>query len=315
MLYPQPMPNRVFAALTAATFGWGLAAVGVRYAFEEGASTFTVIGVRLGAAALAVSAFAALARRSITAQEWRRGSLIGIPRIALGPILFIASLQHISAGVESILITLIPVATALMAWIFLNERLRRIQLVGFAVALTGAVVIISSGDSGLGAGEGNPLVGGLLAMGGVLAAAISGVLQRRFAPDHDTVPLAVPMFITGGAVAFAFALLFGDFEPGALNGQLWALLIALGLGSTLLPFVMTLYASKFTTAARVSLVAYVAPIISIFGGIVLLDEVLTGRIVLGGLMSLSGVFLAGSGARKESAAQSVPATATGVAGD
>lgn len=309
------MSNRVFASLTAATLGWGLAAVGVRYAFEEGASTFTVIGVRLGAAALAVSAFAAVARRTSTAQEWRRGSLIGIPRIALGPILFIASLQHISAGVESILITLIPVATALMAWIFLGERLRQVQLLGFAIALAGAVVIISSGDSGLGAGEGNPLVGGLLAMGGVIAAAISGVLQRRFAPDHDTVPLAVPMFITGGAVAFAFALLFGDFEPGALDARLWALLIALGLGSTLLPFVMTLYASKYTTAARVSLVAYVAPIISIMGGIVLLDEVLTGRIIFGGLMSLAGVFLAGSGARKEAAAVPVAASAAGVAGD
>jgi len=309
------MPNRVLAALTAATFGWGLAAVGVRYAFEEGASTFTVIGVRLGAAAVAVSAFAALTRRTSTAQEWRRGSLIGIPRIALGPIFFISSLQHISAGVESILITLIPVATALMAWVFLKERLRRIQLVGFAIALAGAIVIISSGDSGLGAGEGDPFIGGLLAMGGVISAAISGVLQRRFAPDHDTVPLAVPMFITGGAVAFTFALLFGDFDPGALNGQLWALLIALGLGSTLLPFVMTLYASKYTTAARVSLVAYAAPVISIMGGIVLLDEVLTGRIIVGGLMSLTGVFLAGSGARREARSVTAGSTASGVAGN
>lgn len=309
------MPNRVFAALAAATFGWGLAAVGVRYAFESGASTFTVIGVRLGAAALAVSAFAAITRRTSTAQEWRRGSIIGIPRIALGPILFISSLQYISAGVESILITLIPVGTALMAWIFLSERLSRAQLIGFGVALAGAVVIISSGDSGLGAGEGNPLLGGLLALGGVVTAAISGVLQRKFAPHHDTVPLAVPMFITGGAVAFAFALLMGDFEPGDLDGSLWLLLIALGLGSTLLPFVMTLYASKFTTAARVSLVAYVAPIISVFGGVVLLDEVLTGRIIIGGLMSISGVVLAGSGSRKEAVSVRPGATAAGVAGD
>lgn len=309
------MPNRVFAALAAASFGWGLAAVGVRYAFESGASTFTVIGVRLGAAALAVSAFAALARRTSTAQEWRRGSVIGIPRIALGPILFIGSLQYISAGVEAILITLIPVATALMAWVFLGERQGRIQLIGFAIALAGALVIISSGDSGLGAGEGDPLLGGLLALCGVVTAAISGVLQRQWAPHHETLSLAVPMFITGGTFAFAVALLAGDFKPGDLDGQLWVLLIALGLGSTLLPFVMTLFASKFTTAARVSLVAYVAPLISVAGGIVLLDEVLTGRIITGGLLSLTGVLLAGSGARKEAGSVNAGATAAGVAGD
>ena len=61
--------------------------------------------------------------------------------------------------------------------------------------------------------------------------------------------------------------------------------------------------------------AYVAPIISIAGGIVLLDEVLTGRIIVGGLMSLSGVFLAGSGARKEAAPAPITASAAGVAGD
>jgi len=286
------MPSRVVAALTAAVLGWGLAAVGVRYAFEEGVSTFTVVGVRLGVAALAVSGFAVLARRTITAEEWRRGSIIGIPRIALAPVLFIASLQQISAGVEAILITLIPVVTALLAWLILGEPQRLSQVAGFALGLAGATVIIFSGESGLGAGEGDPLLGGALALGGVLAASVSGVLQRRFAPHHATTSLAVPMFITGGAVALSAALIFRDFDPGALDGSLWALLIALGLASTLLPFAMTLYASKFTTAARVSLVAYVAPIISVIAGIVLLDEVLTLSIVIGGLLALAGVVLA-----------------------
>ena len=283
--------------------GWGLAAVGVRYAFESGVTTFTVIGVRLGVAALAVSAFAVIAKRTITFQEWRRGTAIGIPRIALAPVLLVASLQHISAGVEAILITLIPVTTALMAWIFLGEPQRPSQIAGFLIALGGAIFIIASGDSGLGSGEGDPVLGGTLALLGVVAAALSGVLQRRYAPYHDTTSLAVPMFISGGLLALVTALAFRDFEPGGLDAPLWLLLVALGLGSTLLPFVMTLYASKYTTAARVSLVAYVAPLISVAGGIFLLDEVLTIPIVIGGLLSLAGVILAGSGARAEAAAR------------
>lgn len=283
--------------------GWGLAAVGVRYAFESDVTTFTVIGVRLGVAALAVSAFAVIARRSVTLQEWRRGAAIGIPRIAMAPVLLVASLQYISAGVEAILITLIPVTTALMAWIFLGEPQRPAQIAGFLIALGGAIFIIASGDSGLGSGEGDPLLGGTLALLGIVAAALSGVLQRRYAPYHGTTSLAVPMFISGGAIAFLIALAFRDFEPGGLDAPLWLLLVALGLGSTLLPFVMTLYASKYTTAARVSLVAYVAPIISIAGGIFLLDEVLTVPIIIGGALSLAGVALAGSGARAEAAAR------------
>ena len=293
------MPGRVIAALAASAFGWGLAAVGVRVAFEAGVSTFTVIGVRLGVAALAVVVFAAVTSRRISRDAWLHGSFIGIPRIGLAPVLFIASLNYISAGVEAILITLIPVATAVMGWFVLNEKLDRAQIVGFALALVGALLIIGSGNSGLGEGEGQPVVGGMLALGGVLFAAVSGIVARYYAPRHDIATLSVPMFVSGGLLAFLAAFVFRDFEPGTLDVPLWALLVGLGLGSTLLPFVGTLYAAKHTTAAKVSLVAYVGPVISVIAGVLILDEVLTPVIVVGGLLALSGVVIAGRGARRE----------------
>lgn len=292
------MSPRVLGALGAAAFGWGFAAVGVRVAFEADVTTFTVIGVRLGVAALAVVAFALTTRRKISRDAWLHGSLIGIPRIGVAPVLFIASLQHISAGVEAILITVIPVVTAVMGWLWLDEPQNRTQMIGFVVALSGGLVIILAGDSGLGAGEGNPILGGGLALAGVFFASLSGVIARHYSPRHDTASLSVPMFITGGAFALLAGFIFRDFEPGALDAPLWALLIALGLGSTLLPFVATLYAAKHTTAAKASLVAYVAPLISVIAGVVILDEVVTFPIMVGGALALAGVVLAGSGARR-----------------
>lgn len=291
------MPPRVIGVLAAAALGWGLAAVGVRTAFEAGASTFTVIGVRLGVAAAAVTAYAVVRRRNITREAWLHGAFIGIPRIGLAPVLFIASLQYISAGVEAIIITLIPVATALLGWLILNEPQSRSQQAGFGVALAGALLIIVSGETGLGAGEGNPLLGGLLALGGVFFAALSGVIARHYSQLHDTASLGVPMFITGGAFAFGTAFLLRDFSPGELDVPLWVLLVALGLGSTLMPFLATLYAARFTTAARVSLVAYVAPLITVVAGVVLLDEELTAPILVGGALAIVGVVLAGAGQR------------------
>lgn len=291
------MSPRVIGSLAAAAIGWGLAAVGVRVAFEANVTTFTVIGVRLGVAAAAVSAYALVRRSHIGRDAWLHGAFIGIPRIGLAPVLFIASLRYISAGVEAIFITLIPIVTALLGWVFLNEPQNRAQQTGFAVAVAGAVLIIASGESGLGAGEGNPVIGGSLALGGVLAAAISGVIARYYAPRHDTASLGVPMFTVGGAFAFLAAFVFRDFRPGDLDLPLWVLLVALGLGSTLLPFLATLYAAKHTTAARVSLVAYVAPVITVASGVLILDEVLSGPIIIGGALALTGVVLAGVGDR------------------
>jgi drug/metabolite transporter (DMT)-like permease len=291
------MSPRVAAALVASALGWGFAAVGVRVAFEAGVSTFTVVDVRLLTAMVAVSVFVALQGRRPTAQAWKHGAIIGIPRIGLAPVLFIGSLQHISAGVEGLFITLIPVATSLLAWVLLREHLTRTQMLGLTLGLLGAGLIIVGGESGLGGGEGDILAGGVLALGGVFFGSLSGVLSRKYAPRHDTADLAMPMFVTGAMFAVAVSWIFGSPDLGELDIPLWLLLIALGLGSTLLPFVGTLYASRYASAARVAVVGYVAPMISVVGGILLLDEVLTVGIVIGGGLALTGALLVSLGRR------------------
>ena len=180
----------------------------------------------------------------------------------------------------------------------LEERLDRYQVLGLVLGLAGTLLIISAGESGIGGGEGNVVVGGLLAMAGVLAAAISGVASRRYAPRHRTAELAMPMFISGTVVAVVAGLLLQDISFQGLSTKSWALMIALGLGSTLLPFFMTLYASKHTTAARVALTGYLAPIVGVIAGWLLLDEVITLAIIAGAALALAGVALVGRGRRR-----------------
>ena len=289
------MSARVAAALIASAAGWSLAGIGVRVAFEAGVGTFTVIDVRIITATLAVAVFVVQQRRQMSATAWLHGSLIGIPRIGLAPVLFIASLHHISAGVESLFITLIPVVTGVLAWFALREPLKRVQVGGLLLGLIGAALIIVAGESGLAGGEGNIVNGGLLCLGGVLAGSTSGVLSRKYAPLHETADLAMPMFVTGAVLVAAISFVVAPPDPGELDLSLWLLLLGLGLGSTLLPFVGTLYASRFASAAQVSVVGYVAPLMAIVGGIILLDEVVSPGIVIGGLLALTGALMVSIG--------------------
>lgn len=291
------MRSRVVAALIAASFGWGLAGVGTRAAFSAGASTVTVFVARTVVAAAAVVVFVVATRRGTTAEAWKHGAIIGIPRIGLAPLLFMASLQYISAGVESLVITLIPATTAALAAVALGERLRRLQVSGLALGLVGTLLIILSGESGITAG-GNALLGGALAFGGVVVGSVSGVLARRYAPRHGTATLALPMFVSGAIVAVVAAGLVGFGAGANLDPATWALLIALGLGSTLLPFVATLYGSKHTTAAVVALTGYLAPLVGVIGGVLILDERLTPVIIAGGALTLIGVAMVGRSGRR-----------------
>jgi drug/metabolite transporter (DMT)-like permease/FKBP-type peptidyl-prolyl cis-trans isomerase 2 len=269
------MRGNVTFAVLAASLGWGLGGVGTRAAFEDGASTFTVLVVRTGVATAVVVSYALLRGRRIDLAAWRDGSLIGFLRIGLAPMLFIASLNYISAGVESLIITLIPMTTAVMAHYTLGEQLNRTQVIGLSLGLAGTALMVASGDTGIAEGEGNIYLGAVMALGGVIAGSISGVLSRRYAPRHRTDVLAVPMFVSGSALALVAGLAAGDVAPGGLEAGTVALLVALGLGSTLLPFVATLYASAHASAAVVALTGYLAPVIGVIGGAVLLDEVIT----------------------------------------
>lgn len=286
------MHGRALAAILAASMGWGMAGVGVRALFIDGVSTFTVVVGRVVLATLALVAYFVARRQDLSGQVWRRGGAIGVLRIGLAPTFFIASLQFISAGFEALVITLVPVTTAVLAHFWIGERITPRQLVGLVLGLAGTAVLILSGDSGIAEG-GNTLIGGGLALAGVLCGSASGVIARQHAPFHRTVDLAVPMFVAGSLVVVLIGGVVGGIDTAPLDSFGWVLLVALALGSTLLPFVTTLYASAHASATRVALTGYLAPIIGLVGGVVLLDEVVTPAIAAGGALTIVGVVVVG----------------------
>lgn len=291
------MQARTTAALIAASLGWGMAGVGTRYLFGEGLTTFTVITVRVVAATVAVLVVAWAQGARVDRSAWRDGTIVGALRVGAQPMLFIASLQYVSAGVEGIFITLIPAATAALAAVVLHERLDRDQVAGLVIGLLGTLLIVAFGESGIAGGAGDVRIGAALALAGVVVGAASAVLNRMFAPRHRTTDLAIPMFVSGMAVSVVAGLLVGDIDLAGISALSWAVVVALGVGATFLPFFATLYAAKHTTAARVSLTGYLAPIVGVVAGVVLLDEVLTIPIVIGAVLAVVGVVLVGGGRR------------------
>ncbi|MEN8234582.1 MAG: DMT family transporter [Actinomycetota bacterium] len=297
------MQSKVLAALLAASLGWGFAGVGTRFLFAEGATTFTVVVGRISVATVVVLIIGRRELPNITASAWRDGAIIGVLRIGFAPALFISSLQYVSAGVEGIFITLIPAATAALAAVFIHERLDRNQILGLLIGLFGTTLIIASGESGISEG-GDIRLGAAFALVGVVAGASSGVLARKYAPRHKTTELAVPMFVAGAAVVSVLGLVLRDIDVSSIAGVAWPVLVALGVGSTFLPFFATLFASRHASAARVALTGYLAPVIGVVAGVVLLDEVLTLPIVIGAALAITGIVVAGrrSGVRRPATA-------------
>lgn len=286
------MRNKVVIAVLAASTGWGLAGVGTRATYGAGATTLSVLSIRTAVATIALTAYVVITGIRPTRLAWWNGALIGSLRIGLTPLLYMLSLNYISAGVEGLVITLVPATTAVLGAIFINERITRYQIIGLIVGLAGTILIGLAGDSGLGA-EGNIAMGFTFALGGVLIGSGTGVMQRHYAPRHDTVELALPMFVSGSVVALVVGWLVGFDDFRSYDTNLWLLLVVLGLGSTLLPFGLTLFAAKHAPATIVAMAAYLAPLVAVVAGAVLLGEQITVMIAIGGGLAIVGVALVG----------------------
>jgi len=292
------MRNRVITAVLAASLGWGLAGVGTRAAYGLGANTVSVLAIRTIVATAVLLAWVAAARVRPSRLAWRHGAIVGTLRIGFAPLVFMGSLNYISAGVEGLIITLVPATTAVLASFLIQEKVTRRQVLGLLIGLVGTTVIAGAGDSGLGA-EGNVAYGFALAGLGVIIGSLSGVLQRKYAPQHDTAELAAPMFMSGLAVSVIAGLIIGFDDVSTYEPNLWLLLVVLGIGSTLLPFGATLYASKHASATIVSITGYLAPLVAVIGGVLFLEEVLTPVIMIGALLAVVGVGLVGGPRRTQ----------------
>jgi drug/metabolite transporter (DMT)-like permease len=172
-------------------------------------------------------------------------------------------------------------ATMIGYGLWSGERLRRLQLLGLAVALAGLVGLLMPGLSA------PPLVDSILMLGAGVA---WGVYSLRGKGGGD------PMRVTGGnflrAVLFAAALSILGLSGASVDwpGAWYAVASgALASGAGYAIWYMALPGLKATQAATVQLSV---PVIAALGGIGLLGEAIDLRFLLASVAVLGGIALA-----------------------
>jgi drug/metabolite transporter (DMT)-like permease len=135
------------------------------------------------------------------------------------------SLELTSVATSTLLVNLAPVFVALGAWLFLGQKFVAAFLVGMAMALGGAALLVAGGTSGLGGGE--VAADGLAALAAVFYAgyflSVSG-LRPRF----STAAVMAYGAPAACAALLPVALLSGEgLLPASWQG--WAVLAAVAL--------------------------------------------------------------------------------------
>lgn len=287
------MPIESLPYILALGMMYGGTVLASRFAVGQFAPT-TYVGLRL---LLAGTAHGVVYLFSVKRKRWPRGKEIWWKSMVLAvfgtaiPMNFlVTSLQFQSSGVTAMLITLGPAITVVLAHFFLaDERLSVRKLLGVVIALSGAVLMLVLGESGLpDVSKVNPL-GYLLVFLGMISSSASTIFVRRSMQNLDAFDVSSIRLWTAGLIVIPLSVLVAGFDLSAVNQQGIFSLGWAALAGTFFATLLSFYLTKTYGATPTALTAYVTPVVASIGGSLLLDEQITWGIVCGMLLIIAGI--------------------------
>jgi drug/metabolite transporter (DMT)-like permease len=252
------------------------------------------VGLRLGAAGLGYVAIYALGPRSWPSdrQLLRHAATLGVFGTAVPMSGIVTSLQYQSSGITSILITLGPVFTVIMAHFFLeDESLNRRKAAGVALALGGALLLAVRGESGLPDMRTASPTGYGLVLLAMVSAGGATVYARRFMRNLDAFDVASVRMVVAALIVLPLSVFVAGIDLSGVDTRgYWALGYATVIGTfggILLAFTII---KRFGATAS-AMMAYVIPIVATIGGVLILDEQITAGMLAGMGLIVFGVVL------------------------
>lgn len=237
-------------------------------------ATFTTIRLTSGALTLAI---AARIRRGSRSSSGAWPAAFALFAYAAG---FSFAYLTLSAATGALLLFGAVQATMIGYGVWQGERLHGLRFIGFALALAGLVGLLLPGFSA------PPLIGSISMLGAGAAWGIYSLLGRR---AGDPTSVTAGNFLRAVPIAVALSLLMHENLSVDFPGFWCAVasgVLASGLGYAI--WYTALPALKATNAATVQLSV---PVLAAFGGVALLGESVSPRLMFSSLAILGGIAL------------------------
>jgi drug/metabolite transporter (DMT)-like permease len=224
-------------------------------------------------------------------QLWKHSTVLGVFGTAIPMTGIVLSLQYLSSGLASILITINPAITVIMAHFFLDdEKLTQNKIMGGLLALSGAIMLAGLGESGLADTFGN-ILGYILILGAMISASAMTIYSRKYVQDLDTIDVSSIRIFIAALLVMPLSYFFVGFDLSQVNSQGVLALIYASIFGTFLGMLFSLYNIQQFGATAAVMSAYVIPVVATLTGVLLLGEQITIGIMGGMIFILAGVGL------------------------
>ncbi|MDD7464730.1 MAG: DMT family transporter [Actinomycetaceae bacterium] len=269
-------------ALLAATGMWG-STFAMQKDLLVRINIFDFLGLRFAMAGIVAAIIFWPHLRRAGRDAWKYGAILGVLYTA-GQELQTLGLQFTSASVTGFLTGMYVVLTPVVAYLFF--RVRQNPRLWFAVVLaTVGLATMSLNGFSLGWGE-------TLVLCSAAVYAIHVVLIERFVKRTDPIVLTAVQMIVLGALSMLAALPGGVQIPhGDLAVRDWAVIAYMAIFSGIGSLLLQTWAQARMSATRAAIVMTSEPVWAAFFAVVLIHEVLTPRVVLGGTLIVGAMLV------------------------
>ena len=248
--------------------------------------------LRYCAASVVLVPLMLLRRRTSTLPRptpWRTLILMALTGVGLYYTGFNVALTWTSASQGALVQSSIPAVTAMMAVVFLRERLSAQRMIGIALAVAGVLLIVARSTSD--ASAPSPLIGNLLMIGTVVVWGGYTVLAKRVA-NADPVAVTTVVSVIGTFMLVPGALIEASTTATSpLSAETWLRVIYLGAFSSAVSYLLYNRALRDLDASQVGAFTNLSPVIGAVSGVLLLGEPIAPLAIAGGVLVLIGVWL------------------------
>lgn len=271
---------------------WSTGFVGAKYGLPY-ADPFIFLSLRIFIAAAILFLVALILRApvAIGARAIRNSMLIGffLHACYLGGVFFAIS-EGLSASVAAVITSLQPVLVSLLAVRVLGEKLKKEQVAGLAIGLSGVILVLGPTL------KSNVPVAGLLGIAvALIGSTTATLLQKKIGTGVPLLAGTAYQYLASGSVFALAALASGDvsiqWSPKFILAFIW-LIAVLSVGAVLL----LLWLLNSGSAASVSSLFYLVPPATAVEAYFLFGEKVNTQGLIGIAVTAIGVWLVIKGA-------------------
>lgn len=301
--YPNERHLPGHLAMLCATIMWGAMSPIAKGVMQEGEiGGLAMAAIRIGGGALIFLVASLLPRRltgdtSVERRDFVWIFLASVIMISANQGLFIIGIQYTTPIDTTVMCTMTPVFTLLLAAIFINQRLTALKVTGVALGLAGALIMALTEEQSSIAS--NPLLGNILCLLAQVCAAVYYVFFLKIINRYSAFTVMKWMFLFS-AIMFVPAMtpFLAQIDWNNVGTQSYWAIAYIIVFPTFIAYLLIPFSQRRLKPTVISMYAYLQPVVAAVIASLMGIAVFGPIRIISTLMIFAGVFMVSEAVRK-----------------